>query len=161
MGKQEPKNYGCAVFIAACISSTVRNDLRKSQILLSSHINQEERAATHIVVFHTLTWGQSKSLLSYFLCFFKNQSLIMMAGRPIALKAQQPIIVMKALVQYYTVGHKEVYTRWATQENFLRPFQIYKHSSVVARTLGKKSKPSCQQVKTTKTMVLQSSNRGG
>ena len=54
----------------------------------------------------------------------------MMAGRPIALKAQQPIIivnVMKALVQYYTVGHKEVYTQWA-----------YKHSSVVVRTMGKK-----------------------
>ena len=44
----------------------------------------------------------------------------MMAGRLIALKAQQPIIVIKALVQYYTVA-----------------FQIYKHSSVV-RTLGKK-----------------------
>ena len=40
----------------------------------------------------------------------------MMAGRPIALKSQQPIVVMKALVQYYTVGHKEVYPV-ATQEN--------------------------------------------
>ena len=41
----------------------------------------------------------------------------MMAGRPIALKTQQPIVVMKALVQYYTVGHIEVYTQWATQEH--------------------------------------------
>ena len=43
----------------------------------------------------------------------------MMAGRLIALKSQQPIDVMKALVQYYTVGHKEVYSLHpvATQEN--------------------------------------------